>query len=605
MRKFLLNSLLCLGMSLLAFCPSVIAGDVEWVTTQSGLERDFDPFISKDGNVVGFLSYSVLLDPIDTDTFGDVYVYDKTTGNFELISVATDGTKSDAGGQPVTISDDNRYVIFVAKASNLMPNDNNSWEDLYIRDRVLGTTECLSLNESGVSVYGRSNTYGQAISADNRYVVFQSAAYLTSTDINAYWDIYLHDRTTNTKQLISLGLGGQPANQTSNSPAIAANGSRIVFRSQSMNLVANDQNGTVADIFSYDMATGQIELVSQTAAGVQSASSATHPSVSDDGNYVLFSTMATEYRGDTPTQLYRSWRKNMTTGALELASVNYNNQPLSDHAYTPKISPDGRFVIYDSSANDIVTDDLNTDSKDLFIRDMDLQTNAIVNEPETVGGQYYVVGDDIRSLTTNARYVPFAAFAINDLPTARNEQITSVNIFIKDMADDTDGDNYYVYADIIQDDCDNDDPAVNPGMPETTYNGKDDDCDALTLDDDIDQDGYIQADECNDDIASIYPGAPETINDGVDQDCNGYDLSIQVSSAIYDSKKETLDVIATSSYNDTAALTIEFNGLAAVAMVWDSRALNWEYSGKKITLAPTEVIISGPEGTITQAVTVQ
>ena len=73
-------------------------------------------------------------------------------------------------------------------------------------------------------------------------------------------------------------------------------------------------------------------------------------------------------------------------------------------------------------------------------------------------------------------------------------------------------------------DCDDSDPTVNPGATEITYNGKDDDCNPATPDDDLDGDGYINASDCNDNDSSIYPGAPETPYDGIDQDCDGGDL---------------------------------------------------------------------------------
>ena len=47
-------------------------------------------------------------------------------------------------------------------------------------------------------------------------------------------------------------------------------------------------------------------------------------------------------------------------------------------------------------------------------------------------------------------------------------------------------------------DCDDDNAAVNPDADEVPYNGLDDDCDAATLDDDLDQDGFLNADDCND-----------------------------------------------------------------------------------------------------------
>jgi len=79
--------------------------------------------------------------------------------------------------------------------------------------------------------------------------------------------------------------------------------------------------------------------------------------------------------------------------------------------------------------------------------------------------------------------------------------------------DDLDGYSYFF-------DCDDSDPFVNPGVSEIRYNGKDDDCNPETLDDDLDKDGFLIADDCDDSRASIYPGADEVCN-FLDDNCDG------------------------------------------------------------------------------------
>ncbi len=79
---------------------------------------------------------------------------------------------------------------------------------------------------------------------------------------------------------------------------------------------------------------------------------------------------------------------------------------------------------------------------------------------------------------------------------------------------------------VAEGDCDDNDPDVNPGVAEDTYNGKDDDCDPLTLDDDLDEDGYPDATDCDDTRAEVNPGNDELCGDGLDNDCDtGVDLA--------------------------------------------------------------------------------
>jgi|GEM_PF-3127947 len=100
-----------------------------------------------------------------------------------------------------------------------------------------------------------------------------------------------------------------------------------------------------------------------------------------------------------------------------------------------------------------------------------------------------------------------------------DEDCSGADLFCDDV--DNDGDDYTE----SQGDCNDTDSTISPGRSEIPYNGKNDDCNAVTLDDDLDQDSYLQVNDCNDDDNAIYPGAPEICGDSVDQDCSGKDLS--------------------------------------------------------------------------------
>ena len=87
------------------------------------------------------------------------------------------------------------------------------------------------------------------------------------------------------------------------------------------------------------------------------------------------------------------------------------------------------------------------------------------------------------------------------------------------LDDDLDQDGF-----LLADDCDDNNSNINPDQTEEVYNGVDEDCDPLTLDDDLDQDGFLLVDDCDDNNLSINPDAEEISNNGIDEDCDGMDL---------------------------------------------------------------------------------
>ncbi len=153
-----------------------------------------------------------------------------------------------------------------------------------------------------------------------------------------------------------------------------------------------------------------------------------------------------------------------------------------------------------------------------------------------------------------------------------------------------------------QGDCDDTDPEVNLGMTEIPYNGKDDDCNAITLDDDLDGDGYGITTDCNDNDPSIYPDAPEIKHDGIDQDCNGYDLTIDIIKAHY--KKDKLRVEATSSLGETANLILQDFG-PMKAKKWRASLVKWVIKVKNVGGDPGTATVCGIEGCDSVKITIK
>lgn len=205
------------------------------------------PGISLNGKVVAFDSNSTNLVANDNNGFQDVFVRDLDSFVTERVSVAWDHAEGNDGSYRSSISEDGRYVAFRSQASNLVQNDNNGVTDIFVRDRLLGETEIVSVSTSGEIGNGESNQ--SSISADGRFVVFQSySSNLVPDDTNGVADIFLRDRVSGTTRRINAIAGGAEADDWSGECRISADGTVVSFQSRAGNLVTGDTNG-VDDVF--------------------------------------------------------------------------------------------------------------------------------------------------------------------------------------------------------------------------------------------------------------------------------------------------------------------------------------------------------------------
>jgi Tol biopolymer transport system component len=169
----------------------------------------------------------------------------------ERVSLASDGTEENGFSEDATISANGRYVTYASVATNLVPDDTNGSEDVFLYDRKTGTTERISVASDGTE--GNYLSFGSSISAHGRFVAYASvASNLTPGDTNDSGDIFLFDRKTGTTERISVASDGTEANgidgQSSSHAAISANGRFVTYTSVATNLVSNDTNGT-EDVF--------------------------------------------------------------------------------------------------------------------------------------------------------------------------------------------------------------------------------------------------------------------------------------------------------------------------------------------------------------------
>ncbi len=328
------------------------------------------PAISADGRFVAFASLATNLVPDDTNDSSDIFVHDRRTDTTERVSVGRHGLQGDGNsgfvgvaGYPA-ISADGRFVAFPSDATNLVLGDTNNTTDVFVHDRRTGTTERVSVSSSGGQSDGFSE--GPAISADGRFVAFHSnASNLVPGDDSFTDDIFVHDRLLGTTEIVSVNNAGQKGNGSSIRPDISANGRFVVFSSSADNLVPGPQ--LFHQVFLRDRALGRTERVSQNAAGNEGDGTSDLPVVSANGRFIAFQTNAANLIGDGSHESHILVRDRQT-GRFERASANSAGNAADQLSEQPDITADGRFVTFFSLATNLVAGDTNN-RRDIFVRD--------------------------------------------------------------------------------------------------------------------------------------------------------------------------------------------------------------------------------------------
>jgi Tol biopolymer transport system component len=336
----------------------------------------------------------------------------------ERVSVASSGVEGDADGLFPAVSADGRYVAFNSAATNLVPGDTNGTQDVFVRDRRLGQTARVSVAKGGTQ--GNDYSQNSSISADGRFVAFESnATNLVPGDTNGAPDIFVHDRQLGRTRRVSVGTDGDQGDSYSQGPLISAGGRFVAFNSAATNLVPNDSNGGTEDVFVRDRQEGTTTLVSLNAAGAQFAAPSFLTAISPFGRYVGFSV-------SLPTGLWLAFIHDRETGRTRRVSLGMGGARANGNVFIDAISVRGRFVALTSTATNLVPGDTN-DAPDVFVRD--LRTGSTRRVSVRPGGAQANAGSILASLSADGRYVSFQSNASNLVPGDTND---ALDVFVHD-----------------------------------------------------------------------------------------------------------------------------------------------------------------------------
>lgn len=349
------------------------------------------------------------------------------TGAVELVSIAHDGAFLAGGSKLVAASADGRHVLWSTRAQNVLPTPdrNEHLDDLYLRDREQGEITLVSRNALGIQFL--SSAIGQDMTPDTRYVLFRSAARNVIPGQTGLGErLYLKDRTSGRIEVVDLTFDGQPGNKPPLDASISDDGRWVAFASVATDLVEAPVDGI--SIYLRDRQAGTTTLVSRTLEG-RGADRCELPKISGDGRFVVYTSPARtlvpfDFGNDEDVFVW-----DRTTGSTERANVGpggveaRGGYGLGDQGVP---SRNGSVIAFRSTADNLAGFDIN-DFTDVFVRLRAGERTELVSRG--------VAGIDLGrwssepALDASGRYVAFISIAQSFAPNSPDDDS---QVYVKD-----------------------------------------------------------------------------------------------------------------------------------------------------------------------------
>ncbi|MFO0985451.1 MAG: calcium-binding protein [Planctomycetota bacterium] len=317
------------------------------------------------------------------------------------VSVDSSGQQSEWGAGSPSISDDGRFVAFES-SSDLAPGGGQGRRNIYVHDRQTGQTVCASVDSSGV---GRDeDSWAPALAGNGSAVAFYSLGdFVPGT--GTWLSVFVHDLKTGETTAASVSSSGAIANRSSEHPSISGDGRYVTYDSLASNLVSSDQNNSW-DVFVHDRWTGETVRASVDSSGLERVDDSKYPSISTDGRSIAFESWA-EFVAPDP-RYWDIFVHDMQTGETSRVSVTSAGGSGNHNSNDAAISGDGRFVTFESTASNLVPDDTNG-LIDVFLHDRLTATTTRVSV-DSSGAQANGYSQD-PSIGRDGRYVAFESTA--------------------------------------------------------------------------------------------------------------------------------------------------------------------------------------------------
>jgi Tol biopolymer transport system component len=293
-----------------------------------------------------------------------------------------------------------------------------------------GIIERVSVASDGTQ--GNYSSWAASTNASGRFIAFQSlATNLIPNYTNYQWNVFVRDRQTNTTAIASISDNGTQGNNASGGPSMSADGRYVAFESLAGNLVPNDTNNWI-DIFVRDLQTNTTTIVSISDNGTQGNRFSYSPSISADGRYIAFASDASNLVPADTNNHYDVFIRDRQLNITTIVSISDNGTQGDNGSDRPRISSDGRFVAFDSYASNLITPNDTNGQADVYVRDR--QTNTTTRVSVASDGTQGNNISEYPSISSDGRYVAFASRASNLVP---NDTNGIADIFVRDRQANT------------------------------------------------------------------------------------------------------------------------------------------------------------------------
>jgi Tol biopolymer transport system component len=363
-----------------------------------------------------------------------------------LVSINRAGTASGNDGSAFNaLSAGGRFVVFESKASDLVATpkgnatacDGGPCSDIFVRDLRLGTTTLVNVNHAGTAS-GDNDSRFDAFSRDGRFVVFDSTAsdLVATPKGNATgcggvpcWDVFVRDLKLGTTTLVSVnGAGTASGDNESDFCSLSPGGRFVAFVSGAGDLVATPKGNATAcaghpcsDAFVRDLKLGTTTLVSINHAGTASGNAYSGcPVFNHTWRFAAFDSSASDLVITDTNSNPDVFVRDLKLGTTTLVTVNRaGTDSASSGGLTHAMSPNGRFVVFESFSNDLTAQTNYTNRQNLFVRDLRNATTTMIsaNHAGTASAE---ASSSFGAFSSRGRVVVFGGTASDLVPADTN-----------------------------------------------------------------------------------------------------------------------------------------------------------------------------------------